>query len=66
MELERWMTNPRSDQFRDEYILDAAVLGCLEMNVVIEVFDDYNIENNKENRRRFSGLISKALTKHGM
>jgi len=63
--LREWMYNPRSDSFRDS-ILDDAVMGCLEENVVQEVLGDYGIIYTSYSKKEFSKILDRALTEHGL
>jgi hypothetical protein len=61
-EVEDWLNNPRADSFRDQ-ILDDAVLGCLELNVMDEALEDFGFIVSVKTRQKFGQLIDNALSK---
>jgi hypothetical protein len=65
MELQRWMFNPKSDEYRDS-VLDRAVLGELTNNEVCEILEDFDLTPHRLARGRFATMLNLALTKHGL
>lgn len=56
-ELAEWLRTPHAHD-----VLDDAVLGCLEDNYVMELFEDYDVEWTTENKRKFFAEIDIVLT----